>query len=231
MSPAAVPPISTAAWGWSDLFVAASVFLAIAGLLFPAIQSSRMNMRLVACQNNLRQLGVRQAQFDETRPAAFPQASADPWMTVGVPVGRIGNPSYESLLSDGGSVESVVPVVPPVGRTERSDARRSEASLSACLTPFGPPYAGAVRATRSPLPFAGPGRAVPPHQGFRQAVGGQNVIFLDGHVVFVALGPIVEPTSDLSSPDAPFAEPWSSAGLAPGSSYLAPTVLVSRPGR
>jgi hypothetical protein len=230
MSPAAVPPSSTAAWGWSDLLVAASVFLAIAGLLFPAIQSSRMNMRLVACQNNLRQLGVTQAQFDETHPGAFPQAAADPWMTVGVPGRRIANPSYESLLSDGGSAESVVSVV-PAWRTERSDARRNEVPSTAGLTPFGPPYAGAARTTRSPLPFAGPGRAVPPHQGFRQAVGGQNVIFLDGHVVFVALGPIVDSTTDLSSSDTPFAEPWSSAGLVPGSSYLAPTVLVSRPRR
>jgi len=76
MSPAAVPPTSTATWGWSDLLVAVGVFLAISGLIFPAIQSSRMNMRLVACQNNLRQIGVARAQFQQPQPVAFDGVTA-----------------------------------------------------------------------------------------------------------------------------------------------------------
>ncbi len=202
MSPAAVPPTSTAAWGWSDLLVAVSVFLAIAGLIFPAIQSSRMNMRLVACQNNLRQLGLTEAQFHETRPAAFAHALAAPGMTVG----RIGNPSYGSLLHEGIFVD------PTSARTARSPKPASRAM---------------------PLSLAGLGRGIAPHQGFRHAVGGQNLLFLDGHVTFVAMGPIVDPTVDPLPPDDPFAGSWSSADAshAPGPSDLAPIVLVSGAGR
>lgn len=215
MSPAAVPPASTAAWGWSDVLVAAGVFLAIAGLLFPAIQRSRMNMRLVACQNNLRQLGVTQAQFHDAVPAALAhhavasvgQAGSLPDSQIprragGLPYGRIANPSYGSLAGE------------PVGRTERSDARRIGASFSAVPAVFNPPYAT-------------------PHQGFRQAVGGRNLLFPDGHVTFVALGPIVDPNVEPSPPDDSFTSPLSSAGVDPlgGPTDFAPIVLVSRPGR
>lgn len=199
MSPAAVPPVSTAAWGWGDVLVAAGVFLAIAGLLFPAIQRSRMNMRTVACQNNLRQLGVTQAQFRDTLPVAFthhPVASAgqaanlpesrSPRQAGSLPYGRIANPSYKLPVHE----------------------------LAADLAVFNPPY-------------------TTPHQGFRQAVGGRNLLFPDGHVIFVALGPIVDPNVETSPPDDSVASPLPFPGVTPpgGPTDLAPIVLVSRPGR
>ncbi len=173
MSPAAVPPSSTATWGWSDLVVAVSVFLAIAGLIFPAIQSSRTNLRLAACQNNLRQIGLTQAQFQ--------QAHAVPAMTAGVP--------YASLLREG------------------------------ILTDLTPP-----RTTKTPKPvlrtappsLVGLGRGMPSaHQGFSQAVRGQNLLFLDGRVTFLAMGPIVDPAVDQSSPDDPFAPSSPPDGASP----------------
>jgi hypothetical protein len=65
MSPAAVPPSSTATWGWSDLVVAVAVFLAVTCSIFPALQRSRMIARTVACQDNLRQIGLTQAQYHD----------------------------------------------------------------------------------------------------------------------------------------------------------------------
>ena len=65
MSPAATPPSSVSAWRWSDLITAAAVFLVVSCSVFPALLHNRMNTRLVACQDNLRQIGMSQAQFHE----------------------------------------------------------------------------------------------------------------------------------------------------------------------
>lgn len=116
MSPAAVPPSSAVTWGWSDLFVAVGVFLAAAGLIFPAIQSSRMNMRLLTCQNNLRQIGTTQALFQQTRPVVFDTGIFAP--DVPMPV------SHASLPGEGTSArlaslnaETAAPRVMPASLT------------------------------------------------------------------------------------------------------------------
>lgn len=191
MSPAAVPPSSTATWGWSDLVVAASVFLAIAGLIFPAIQSSRTNLRLAACQNNMRDIGLTQAQFQ--------QAHAVPAMTAGLP--------YASLLREGILTD---PTPSLTTKTPKPVLRAAPPSL------------------------AGLGRGMPSaHQGFTQAVRGQNLLFLDGRVTFLAMGPIVDPAIDESSPESSFAASSSpdDASPVPSPSDLAPIMLVSRPER
>ncbi len=195
MSPAAVPPTSTASWGWSDLVVAVGVFLAIASVIFPAIQHSRTNMRLVSCQNNLRQIGVTQAQFQQSWPE--PVAGAIP----GVRVVAQGLP-LASLFHDETS-----------GDATPASAKPGDRALLAFPLRLG-------RGT------------IAPHQGFSQTVQGQNLLFLDGHVTFLAMGPAIEPRADDSSAgDDPMTSPWPSdrgaQPLSPGD--VAPLVLVSRP--
>ena len=68
MSPFVGPPSSTASWSWVDLCVAASILVALSLLVFPAVQKNRDHARLMACQDNLRHLGVNLAQLRQTRP-------------------------------------------------------------------------------------------------------------------------------------------------------------------
>jgi prepilin-type processing-associated H-X9-DG protein len=196
MSPAAVPPASTATWGWSDLVVAVSVFLAVAGLVFPAVQSSRMNMRLVSCQNNLRQIGQAHGQCQLTRPVNLDYGILD--QPPAAPV------SYASLPGEGALVD-----------------------LAPAQAPRLPRFA-------MPMPPLAPARgSLSAHQGFTQTVHGQNLLFLDGHVTFLAMSPIVDPILDPSSPDDPFPQSWPSDDVSPaaGPGSLAPIVPLSRPER
>jgi len=68
MGTAYAPPSSPAPSSWADLAVVACIAAALALLVFPAVQRSRMNMRLLTCQDNLRELGMSLAQLHETHP-------------------------------------------------------------------------------------------------------------------------------------------------------------------
>ena len=102
MSPAAVPPSSTATWGWSDLVVAIGVFLAVTCSIFPALQRSRLNSRLVACQGNLRQLGLIQAQYQDLHSDGVGSGLA------GGGVAMAGLP-MASFLNQGGNADLLAP--------------------------------------------------------------------------------------------------------------------------
>jgi hypothetical protein len=72
MSPMATPPDSAGRFRWLDMAVAAGVFAAVSLLLMPAIQSSRFNAQLIACQDNLRQIGVGMTQYSQRYNGYFP---------------------------------------------------------------------------------------------------------------------------------------------------------------
>ncbi len=57
---------------WLDVAVAAGIAAAAALLIFPAIQNSRFNSRLAACQDHLRQLGLALTQYSENHQGYLP---------------------------------------------------------------------------------------------------------------------------------------------------------------
>ncbi len=71
--PAMAPPERSARWSWQDMTVAAAIVLAAAALIFPAIQSSRFNARVAACQENLRELGMALGRFSRQNNGYFPR--------------------------------------------------------------------------------------------------------------------------------------------------------------
>lgn len=75
MSPMAAGPSSAGRFRWLDVAVAAAVFAAASLLTVPAIQSSRFNARLVACQGNLRQIGVGMLEYSQLHGGYFPCVS------------------------------------------------------------------------------------------------------------------------------------------------------------
>lgn len=77
ISPLAPTPYSGRRWNWADVVVAAVIFL-IAGLLvLPAINSSRFQARVVACQENLRQVGQALTEYSHKNHDLFPVVPAE----------------------------------------------------------------------------------------------------------------------------------------------------------
>jgi len=182
MSPAAVPPSSTTTWGWSDLVVAVGVFLAVASLIFPAIQHSRMNTRLVGCQNNLRDLGLSQAQFQQAHPDLRVAGGPDGrWMPSGVPSGLPLRRGVQGVSS------SPIPGWP--------------APLSCQPWRMMPV-----------IPASGGRALWSPHHGISQAVCGANVLLPDGHVIFHVVGPAWAPPPDESQPEGSVVPVWPVGG-------------------
>ena len=72
MSPTAAAPSAPGRFRWLDVAVAAGIFVAASLLIGPAIQSSRSNARLVACQGNLQQIGVAMNQYSQQHNGYFP---------------------------------------------------------------------------------------------------------------------------------------------------------------
>lgn len=223
MSPVPAPPVTTAAWGWSDVVVAVGVFLAIAGLLFPAIHRSRVNMRLMACQNNLRQFGLMHAQFDNASPAAFVHpAVVNPWITVEVP--------HQSVARLTGGVLGQPPQ--PLNTAHFSS---SSQSLDQPLVCESSPHGNDFRQYAGPVSdgsaIARPAEAVcsMPHPGLRQLVVGRNLLLPDGQVSFVVVGPLVDPVATAPGMPAPPVATSLPGGLAPndGQAGFVPIVLFT----
>lgn len=149
MSAASTPPSSAVSWSWVDLAAVVSVVLALTAVVLPAIQRSRMNTRLVACQENLRDFGQGLAGANQLHPEFFRHA----FRQDNLPALALPSP----LRDQENSVQQVSyaqewPAVPlPV---ERLDPRMSV------------------------------------HPGVSEPVRGQNALFADGRVSFLATGPL-----------------------------------------
>lgn len=64
-------------WTWADAIVAAGLFLAATALFFPAVNQSRFAGRVLACQNNLRELGVALTNYSDLNEGYFPNIPPD----------------------------------------------------------------------------------------------------------------------------------------------------------
>jgi anti-sigma-K factor RskA len=63
-------------WSWLDLAVAASILVAGLLLIFPALENSRFQAQITACQENLRQVGVALVQYSQHHNGYFPPVPA-----------------------------------------------------------------------------------------------------------------------------------------------------------
>ncbi|MBL8891966.1 MAG: hypothetical protein JNL67_18465 [Planctomycetaceae bacterium] len=86
-----------AAWQLQDFIVVAAVVMLAAGVLSPAILASRNQMRLAACQDNLRQVGMALFNYAEAHDNRFvPIARTGPLNVAG---------SYAPVLKSGGYIQ------------------------------------------------------------------------------------------------------------------------------
>jgi anti-sigma-K factor RskA len=68
MTAAVAPPSSRPSWSWADLGVAAAILVLLSLLIFPAVRRNRDHARLMACQSNLRQIGLNLVARQESHP-------------------------------------------------------------------------------------------------------------------------------------------------------------------
>ncbi|MCA9188827.1 MAG: hypothetical protein R3E01_08940 [Pirellulaceae bacterium] len=59
-------------WSMADIVVAAGIFFAAACLFFPAVANSRFQAQILACKNNLRQIGQQLHQYSDVHDGYFP---------------------------------------------------------------------------------------------------------------------------------------------------------------
>jgi len=62
---------------WQDVVVGGGVLVAVALLLFPAIEDSRFQARLMDCQDNLRQIGLALTQYSQYHHGHLPPLPVD----------------------------------------------------------------------------------------------------------------------------------------------------------
>ena len=64
-------------WTWLDLTVAGAIAAAVLVLLVPAIYQSRLHSQVVACQNNLKDIGTALAHYTDRHRQGYPQPMPD----------------------------------------------------------------------------------------------------------------------------------------------------------
>jgi hypothetical protein len=71
MPPSAAAP-GVRQWKFTDMAIAAGIFLAAATLFFPALNQSRFAARVTQCQNNLRQIGRGMTEYSNMHNGCYP---------------------------------------------------------------------------------------------------------------------------------------------------------------
>jgi len=201
MSPEICPPSRISRIRRLDVAMAVGVFLAAALLSVPAIQTSRSSARLAGCQDNLRHLGTAMTEYSEKNQGYFPIVPAEGKLAAAgiyAPVllrdGFLSQPSRlicpDSPLAGQKdlSIPSLDELHNAVGDKLVDLQHRMGGSYGYCL---GHLRDGTYRATKNlrreqfALMSDAPGTE-PPFQTDNHGGRGQNVLFEDGRVRFLA---------------------------------------------
>ena len=215
---AVAPSGSSAGFSWKDLVVAAGIVGAATLLIFPAIQNSRYNSRLAACQDNLRWVGQAMSQYSQQHNDFFPPiAEEGPLSAAGI---------VAPALLDSGYLDSsrrvVCPAselacdrqfrVPTVGELL---AAKGSGELNRLRANMGGSYgyplgfvensryhsAKNMRRPYFPLVSDAPSSRLPGHQTLNHGGRGQNVLFEDFHVRFLTSPELADPADDFFTND------------------------------
>jgi hypothetical protein len=218
MTAAAAPPPWISRVSWVDVAVTATIFLAASVLLIPAVSGSRFQARLAVCQDNLRDLGMALTQFSEVNHAYFPRVPTQ---------GKLAQAGiYAPILQDSGLLLDARRVVCPSSELAEFDSFRIPSVKELETAPPGDldnlsralggsygynlghmekgtyhdtknlrrDYFGLMADVPDPLQ---PGRQSTNHGGC-----GQNILFEDGHVRFIAAPRLTGCFDDFFSNDA-----------------------------
>ncbi|MBN1589042.1 MAG: hypothetical protein JW888_05975 [Pirellulales bacterium] len=198
---------------WQDVMMAAGIVVAASILLFPAIHGSRVQARLLTCQNHLGNLGTALANYSEYHEGFFPQVPTQ---------GKLAAASaYAPILAAKGLLDEDRLVVCPgsplaesgtfrIPSLEAIEATESPEQLKALQEIMGGSYGyclgyqdqGRYRPTRNlgrpnfAIVSDAPSGRLPGHLSENHGRLGQNVLFEDGHVRFTVSPRPSESASD-----------------------------------
>lgn len=184
----------------SDLLVAASVLIVLGALVFPSLVQSRFLAQMVACQNNVRQIGLAMWLDSESRPdrsywrVPYEHPHAVVGMTASSLVSNHFIPSPDTAVcptSEEGLLTPGFPMPTPeqLQQSEGNELRRLQRLVGGSYAyPFGYVVDGRIVPTRNMyrenycLIAEGPrwGRTKSNHSG-----RGGNIFFEDGHFRWV----------------------------------------------
>jgi hypothetical protein len=202
ISPQRAPPSWCGRARWLDATVAAAVFLIAAALTLPAIQSSRFHARLTACRDNLRELGVALAGYSRANHDYFPRVPAEGKLaSAGIYAPTLLHDGFltearrvccpDSPLADAGGTR--VPTLAELQAAGAEQAARLRQQMGGsygyCL---GYLDHGVLCATKNlnradfALLADAPREERADRQSANHGGSGQNVLFEDGHVEFLA---------------------------------------------
>ncbi len=203
---------------FADLAVGVAIFLAAAALIVPALQNSRFNAHVFTCQNKLRQIGVALTQYSERHGGYFPVvptqgrlASAGIYAPILMEHGLLTE-SHQVVCPGSPLAEDRHYRVPQLAEVQRVGAdqvgelcRRMGGSYGYSL---GYVQEGVYYGTRNlrrhhfALMSDRPSLHLPDFQTVNHSARGQNVLFEDGHVRFLATPNAPGPSSHLFMNDA-----------------------------
>jgi hypothetical protein len=186
----------------TDALVAASVLVVLTALVFPSLARSRFLAQMMACQNNLRQMGMAMLLDSETRPDRMHMRM--PWEDRRVVVGMTASTLVERQLVSSPDIAvcptsdrgNLVPGYPMPTRDQWGNASGDE--LKRLQRLVGGSYA-------YPLGYSLNGQIIPSRNMYREhyclvaeapqingggshAGQGGNVFFEDGHFRWVDAG-------------------------------------------
>ena len=125
-----------------DVLIGVTALAVLAGLLFPALQYSRQQGRLVACQDNLRQVGMAFMDYSQIHEGDFVSIPDHGNLAASGCYGPIlkeaGLLDDDSLLACAGLGNDAVPVVIP--SVEQVEAAESDSERSYYLKTMGGDY-------------------------------------------------------------------------------------------
>jgi len=213
MHPIELPAAPETHFYWQDLLMAVGVIVAASLLLFPAIHGSRVQARLLACQDNLRELGNSLTRYSEYHGGMFPEVPSEGKLaaaSVYAPILAANNLLPEDRL--------VVCPASPVAQTgsfrvptlEEIEAAGSPETLAELQQTMGGSYGYSLgyqdkagyhptrnlRRANFAIAADAPGSLAPSRLSENHGRLGQNVLFEDGHVRFATSPRVGESRGD-----------------------------------
>ena len=186
-------------WSMRDMLVGVAALAVLAGLLFPALNYSRNQGRLAACQNNLRQVGMAFMDYSSIHEGGFVAIPGQGNLAASGCYGPIlkdaGLLKNDSLLACAGLVDVAPVVIPSVEQVEAAETETQRSHYRKTMGGHFGYSMGYKDGDRYQAPRAGIADVVlladqPSSRSDRQSLNhggdGQNCLFGDGRVMFVS---------------------------------------------